>query len=211
MCLQPARNEVHSHLVQGFPEAVLKELIIFDVGGVMVDGFDVSPEIADHLGLDRPALLPLLEQAGYELLHSGLISSSEYWERFNELTGHQVTEELWGKFFKPTRRPGMYDLVRELQAAGHRVVGGTNTLDSHYEIHGAAGDYDVFDVTYASNLMKVAKPDAGFYRHILAAERREAAQSVFIDDMSINVEAARSVGIKAIQFVTEDELRRQLL
>jgi putative hydrolase of the HAD superfamily len=187
------------------------KLYIFDVGGVMVDGFDVSPSIATHLGLEREALLPLLDESGYELLHAGLISSVEFWERFSRHTGLSVSEELWGKFFKPTRRPGMYSLVRALQQAGHRGVGGTNTLDSHYAIHSAAGDYDVFDVTYASNLMKVAKPDAGFYRHILEAEGRQPGDAVFIDDMPVNVEAARAVGLEAIQFLSEAELRAELL
>jgi putative hydrolase of the HAD superfamily len=186
------------------------KLCIFDVGGVMVDGFDVSPAIAAHLGFEREALLPLLEEAGYQLLHAGHISSVEYWERFSSLTGISVTEELWGKFFQPARRPGMYGLVRELQQAGHRVVGGTNTLDSHYEIHSAAGDYDVFDATYASNLIKHAKPDAGFYRHILEAEGVKPEEAVFIDDMPVNVEAANRLGIQGILFESEAALRAGL-
>jgi putative hydrolase of the HAD superfamily len=186
------------------------KLYIFDVGGVMVDGFDVSAAIAQHLGIDRAKLLPLIEESGFVQLHSGLISSEQFWQQFSAHTGIAVDEELWGKFFAPQRRPGMYSLVRELQQAGHRVVGGTNTLDSHYAIHSAAGDYDVFDVTYASNLMKHSKPDAEFYLHILAAEGVKPEEAVFIDDMPVNVEAAAALGLSAILFTNEAELRAAL-
>lgn len=186
------------------------KLIIFDVGGVMVDGFDVSGAIAQHLGLDPAELLPLLDESGFVQLHSGLISSEQFWRQFTAHTGIPIDEELWGKFFQPVRRPGMYSLVRELQQAGQRVVGGTNTLDSHYEVHSAAGDYDVFDLTYASNLMKHSKPDAAFYEHILAAEGVKPEDAVFIDDMPVNVAAAAALGIHAILFTSEAELRDAL-
>lgn len=179
------------------------KLCIFDVGGVMVDGFNVGPQIAEHFGMTLAELRPLMERAGYELLHTGRITSLEFWQRFEAATGLAAREEYWGKFFHPERRPRMYDLVRRLKAGGMRVVAGTNTLDSHYRIHSELGDYDVFEHTYASNLIHVAKPDPAFYRHILDAEGVGAQDALFIDDHPVNVDAAAGLGIHAILFETE--------
>jgi glucose-1-phosphatase len=169
----------------------------------MVDGFNVAPEIAGRFGITVEELRPLLRDADFELLHTGRISSSEFWERFRSTTGLAVEDEYWGAFFRPVRRPRMYELVDRLRQGGVRVVAGTNTLDSHYRIHRELGDYDVFDHTYASNLIHVAKPDPAFYRHILDVEGVAPAQALFIDDYPVNVEAAERLGIHTILFETE--------
>jgi glucose-1-phosphatase len=179
-------------------------LCIFDVGGVMVDGFNVTPDIAGRFGMTVDELRPLLRAADYELLHTGRISSLEFWDRFRANTGLPVDDELWGAFFHPVRRPRMYDLVRRLKRGGTRAVAGTNTLDAHYRIHSDLGDYDVFDHTYASNLIHLAKPDPAFYRHILDAEGAAPAQTLFLDDREVNVDAAAGLGIHAVLFETED-------
>lgn len=180
-------------------------LCIFDVGGVMVDGFDVGPEIAARLGLAVSELRPLLRAADFELLHTGRISSPEFWDRFRARTGLAVDDEYWGAFFRPVRRPRMYDLVRRLRDAGERVVAGTNTLDAHYRIHTELGDYAAFAHTYASHRIHVAKPDPAFFRHILDAEGVAPAQTLFVDDVEANVHAAAGLGIHTVLFRTEDD------
>lgn len=180
-------------------------LCIFDVGGVMVDGFDVAPDIAARLGIPVSELRPLLRAASFELLHTGRISSAEFWDRFRARTGLAVDDEYWGAFFRPLRRPRMYDLVRRLREGGERVVAGTNTLDVHYRIHAELGDYEAFAHTYASHLIHVAKPDPAFYRHILEAENVAPEQALFLDDVEANVRAAAALGIHAIRFQTEDD------
>jgi HAD superfamily hydrolase (TIGR01509 family) len=62
----------------------------------------------------------------------------------------------------------------------------------------------VFDHTYASHLIHLAKPDPAFYRHILDAEGAAPAQALFLDDREVNVEAAAGLGIHAVLFETED-------
>jgi hypothetical protein len=95
-------------------------LCIFDVGGVMVDGFDVAPDIAARLGLTVSELRPLLRASSYELLHTGRISSPEFWDRFRATTGLTVDDEYWGAFFRPQRRP------RPAPAGEQRAGGGRN-------------------------------------------------------------------------------------
>ena len=180
-------------------------LCVFDVGGVMVDGFDVAPAIAARLGLTVSEFRQLLRASSFELLHTGRIASPEFWDRFRATTGLTVDDEYWGAFFRPRRRPRMYDLVRRLRGAGVRVVAGTNTLDAHYRIHTELGDYDAFAHTYASHLIHVAKPDPAFFRHILAAEAVTPARALFVDDVEANVRSAARLGMPTVLFETEDD------
>lgn len=178
-----------------------RTLAIFDVGGVMVDGHDVRPRMAELLGIELAELLPLLVTAGSDELAVGRMTAEEFWRRMLDLTGRSVSEDLWGLTFAPTRRPALYGLVERLQAAGVRVVAGTNTMDSHYRIHLDAGDYDVFEKVYASQLLGVAKPDVRFWQMILESEGVPAEGAVFVDDMPENVAAAASVGLTTVQCV----------
>lgn len=175
-------------------------LFIFDVGGVMVDGFDVAPAMAAEFGMDPASLEAALAEAGARALHEGAIPVAEFWDRFEAATGRRPRGEPWADYFHPSRRPAMYALVDRLRRSGARVVAGTNTIDPHYEAHVRRGDYDVFDRVYASNLMGVSKPDPAFWRAILEAEGAEPTAAFFVDDMPENVAAATALGIVAVRF-----------
>ncbi len=187
------------------------KLFIFDMGGVMVDGFDVVPALAADLGIAPDVLRAELDAAGATLLHDGAITPREFWQRYEVRTGRSVTGEPWRDYFKPVRRPAMYALVRQLQDAGYRVVAGTNTIDPHYDTHEANGDYAVFDHVYASNLMGISKPEAAFWRHILAAEGVAASDALFVDDLAVNVAGAAALGITAVQYQTSEQVGAAVL
>lgn len=187
------------------------KLFIFDMGGVMVDGFDVVPALASDLGITPDVLRAELDAAGMTPLHDGAITPLEFWQRYGVLTGRSVAGEPWRDYFKPVRRPAMYALVRQLQDAGYRVVAGTNTIDPHYAMHEANGDYAVFDHVYASNLMGVSKPEAEFWRHILGAERVAASDALFVDDLAVNVAGAAALGITAVQYETAEQVSGAVL
>ena len=174
-------------------------LLIFDVGGVMVDGFDVRPDIAAHLGIEPERCNALLKAADFQRLLAGRTSVTDYWRTFSELAGTEVSEDLWGAFFRPTRRERMYALVEHLKEH-YRVVAGTNTLDPHYLVHQSQGDYDIFHATYASHLLHAAKPDRAFYDAIVQAEGVAPAEALFIDDLEQNVDGARHAGLQALHF-----------
>lgn len=186
------------------------KLFIFDVGGVMVDGFNVMPKVARHLGLAEQELRTLLMEAGFVELSKGLISEAAFLQRLN---GHHLKASdrtLLGDFFQPSRREGMYEYVARLKERGKRVVAGTNTIPVHYDIHSERGDYDIFHTVYASHLISEAKPEPAFYRRILESEDIVAEDAVFVDDMEANVEAANAIGIHGIHYTSLESMSRQL-
>jgi len=58
--------------------------------------------------------------------------------------------------------------------------------------------------------VKLIKPDPAIYRHTLRGLGVSAAEALFIDDREPNVEAARRLGIHAIQFQSIGQLSRDL-
>ncbi len=61
-----------------------------------------------------------------------------------------------------------------------------------------------------SHRLGIAKPDERIYRHTLAAVSVAAEETLFIDDRVENVDAARAVGIHAIQYTNHDAFGREL-
>ena len=62
--------------------------------------------------------------------------------------------------------------------------------------------------TFSHNL-GIAKPDERIYRHAIAAIAEPAAETLFIDDRIENIEAARAVGLQAIQYTSHEEFLRE--
>jgi putative hydrolase of the HAD superfamily len=190
------------------------ELYIFDMGGVLVRNFDIGPEAARRLGIDvgdfrafmEPDLMPFMR---------GDIDGAEFWRRFGARSGLGISEDYWTTLFRPRLDGPTVDLVHELAAGalaeGSRVVCGTNTIEEHYAIHKAQGQYGGFHAVYASHFMGTAKPEPGFWLDILEAEGVRPERAFFVDDFPENVEAARALGIESRLYVSADVLRADLL
>ena len=68
-----------------------------------------------------------------------------------------------------------------------------------------------FDVLVWSYQLHIAKPEAAIYRHILNQLGTAPEETLFLDDKMVNVDAARALGIQALQFSTVDRLRADLI
>ena len=114
---------------------------------------------------------------------------------------------MYRLYFHPELKKETVELIKELRQKNHRVVCGTNTIQSHWENHTERGDYALFDQTYASNKIGLAKPDPEFWKTIMMAEGYEPSQTYFTDDRLDNIEAAAALGIHAVQFTTAQAVR----
>jgi putative hydrolase of the HAD superfamily len=68
-----------------------------------------------------------------------------------------------------------------------------------------------FDVLVWSFQLKMAKPDAAIYRHLLKELGTRAEETLFIDDRAENIVAAEALGIKGLLFTTVERLRADLI
>jgi putative hydrolase of the HAD superfamily len=68
-----------------------------------------------------------------------------------------------------------------------------------------------FDVLVWSYQLGIAKPDAEIYRHTLERLGTQPEETLFIDDKRENVEAARALGIRSIEYSSVEQLRAELI
>ncbi len=186
----------------------MRDLFIFDMGGVMAESCPTLPRAAAALGVGEAELLGLVRE-DFDAITEGRLGTEEFWRRFSARTGLAARENYWATLFAPRADPAMAALARALRSRG-RVVCGTNTIDVHYAYHLEQGQYGCFDAVYASHLMGLSKPRPEFWLSILEAEGRGPERALFVDDLAENVEAARELGIDGRLFRGAEPLIREL-
>ena len=120
-----------------------------------------------------------------------------YWKRWNDMMGGPI--------------PGMYELLQELKAAGHKLYGLTNwSAETFYQI---VDNYPVFallDGKVVSGDVHLLKPHPEIFHCLLDRFSLRSEDCLFIDDNAANVAGAEAVGIPAIQFTSASDLRTRL-
>ncbi len=188
-------------------------LYIFDIGGVCTNNAsDNFTKLCNVLNITKEQFDQYsTNPTNIALEHAnGDIDNKGFWTEFSKRSRIKVNCDWYHMFFHPQRNEKTYDIIKQLKALGHRVVAGTNTIDSHYQNHIERGDYEIFDQTYASIFMGVSKPEIDFWNIIMKAEGVQSKDCVFIDDKIENVNAAKSLGINAIHFTDCDSLKKEL-
>ena len=192
-------------------------LFIFDMGGVVTNTF-LPAQLYKKLNITGEDFFQLCSQGEkdiWQLFQTGKINPQKFWSLFNERVAASreekfrkvpvVENDLFRLYFHPSKNLETVELIQALKKK-HRVVCGTNTIDSHWENHMERGDYAFFNQTYASNKIGCAKPDPHFFELILEAEETAAEEAYFTDDKAENVAAAASLGIHAELFTSATDL-----
>ena len=191
--------------------------IIFDLGNVLVR-------------LDTPACIEAFKKIGMEMvinrsnddaksvleqLGLGLISVETFCQKARKLSGSQASDEA----ICHAANAMLVEIPDEkkrrlldLRARGHRVFLLSNTNSIHwdycveqlfpYKNYGVA---DYFERIFLSQEMHLQKPDAEIFNEVLRQTGIHAEDSIFIDDLPENCEAARGVGIQAFQNTNFDD------
>ena len=100
--------------------------------------------------------------------------------------------------------PGVIDVISALRQRGIRCYLATNQ-EPHRAQHMSEtfGYKEVFDAEFYSCRLGIAKPDAAYFLAILNDIQVRPDRVLFLDDRQENVDAARSVGLHAIEFSLE--------
>jgi putative hydrolase of the HAD superfamily len=179
------------------------DLYIFDLGNVIITDVDVVPAVCDRLGPRADQFIDLYREHSGRLM-TGEMDSTDFWSL---LSGPPVGEDLLATCFKPKTDHRMVALLRHLRKQGRRVVCGTNTYQSHYDILKHWDLMNLFDRVYASHLIGLAKPERSFYQYIIDSENAAGRRIFFTDDLEENVTAASNCGIDAFLFTGPESLR----
>jgi len=145
-------------------------------------------------------------------LETGELPGADFEKVFAErLSTHDGTPVqaagLLGRLFAGMRTdPAMFALINDLRAAGIQVGLLSNSWGNTYP----DSLLEAFDAVVISGEVGLRKPDPVIYRLVLDQLAVPARRCVFVDDVPVNVTAAKELGMHAIRHRDADETRAAL-
>lgn len=150
------------------------------------------------------------------MLEKGRLDQQEFTRRIEqELGGGRRLDTLVDVYFKYLERnPEMIEYMRRLRDRGLRTALLTNNVrEWEPSWRALLPEIDeIFDVVVDSAFVGMRKPEREIYRLTVKrlGGRIEPADCVFVDDIAINCEAAREIGMAAVVFESVDQARPQI-
>lgn len=107
--------------------------------------------------------------------------------------------------------PGMRQLLLELKAADYQLYGLTNwSMETFPEARNHFNILQMIDRYVVSGAEHLVKPDPRLFQVLLDRYSLRTEDCTFVDDNPVNVDAARSMGMRGIVFTGSDNLRKGL-
>jgi 2-haloacid dehalogenase len=136
-------------------------------------------------------------------------------ELAEEFPHHRALIEAYPRRFVETLLgpvPGSVELLERLHRDGRvRLLALTNwSADTFGHARRAYAFLDRFEAIMVSGHEGLAKPDPEIFTRMIARFGLDPGATLFVDDVAANVEAARSVGIRALPFIDAGGLARDL-
>lgn len=188
-------------------------VVVFDYGEVI----SRSPSEADRAAL--VALSGIEEDAFWETywrhreaLDQGTLSVAQYWAAVAADNGVQWSAsrvyELWVADYRSwwSVEPGTVELIWRLHSGGTRLAILSNAGFDFASGLRFSPLRDCFERVFVSAEMDNVKPDPGIYREVAEGLGIALDRMVFIDNKSINTDAAAALGVTAHHFTGVDGL-----
>ena len=190
----------------------MSKAVIFDMGGILLD-FPMLELTAAYS--DTPEDARLLDQAIFKspewvALDRGVVSEEQVLsaarKRLPEgLHGAAARViEHWDEFLFP--KPEMNALARELNALGVPLYLLSNTSARFYRFREKIEIWPLLKGALLSFEEKLLKPDPELYRRLFSRFGLAPGECFFIDDLHLNVEAARWCGMESFRY--ENDISR---
>jgi putative hydrolase of the HAD superfamily len=194
--------------------------VISDFGGVLTTpliqsfvAFQDETGIAmETLGIamqrmaDRDGAHPLFE------LEKGKLTEAEFLQRIaDELEpelGHRPEMHRFSEIYFEALEPNepMVELMRELKGRGLRMALLTNNVREWEPLWRAMVPIDeLFEVVVDSAFVGCRKPEQRIYEILLERIGLPADACLFVDDVEVNCDAARELGMTSVHFRVNDQ------
>jgi putative hydrolase of the HAD superfamily len=196
------------------------EAVISDFGGVLtsplLDSFaafqDSSGISLEHLGLAMAAIWkrdganPLFE------LETGRMTEAEFLRRMGEELSRQLGQPVelhgFGERYFEHLHPNvpMIEYMRDLRGRGYKLAICTNNVREWEPLWRAKLPVDeLFDVVVDSGFVGWRKPERRIYEIALERLGVPASDALFIDDVELNCQVARELGMEAVWFRSAEQ------
>jgi putative hydrolase of the HAD superfamily len=191
---------------------------LIDLGNCMIKlAYErVIANICRNASVGRDELIDILEQpGGYRDMERGAVTFRELYDFLYDKAGYRGSSldlhGIWSDFFDGPV-PGAEALLEQIREK-YRVAFLSNSNEVHAEVipRKFSALFRKDDRFVFSHRFRVAKPDPEIFRRALEIIGALPQHVVFIDDLLENVLAARTIGIRAFQFVSAHQLTRELV
>ncbi len=200
--------------------------VLWDFGGVITSSpFEAFNRFEEENNIPKDFIRRINatnpQSNAWALFESSRISLAEFDKKFEEETraagypipGTKVLELLSGEI-----RPRMVDALRKCK---RRFILGCITNNMRLGEGPAMAETDkkaarireimeMFDVVVESSKEGIRKPDPEIYRIVLSRMNVLAEQTVFLDDLGVNLKPAKAMGLKTIKVLNEDQALKEL-
>ena len=192
--------------------------VLFDLGGVVLD-IDIDRPLSvwqPHSRLSPQELRAAYRQDGPWHHHeTGHLPAEGFLAHLREVLALDCDEETVRAGFNAILVAEIEETVRLLDAIRPDVpryaISNTNPVHVAEIERSFPTLLPRFDRVFVSHEIGQRKPDAAAFHHVLDAIGVEAPQALLFDDLLPNIEAARAIGMQAVQVRGPEDVRRGLL
>jgi putative hydrolase of the HAD superfamily len=190
--------------------------LVFDLGGVVVrwDPDAIIASVFADPQIRAKVRAGVFGHADWHELDRGTLPREQAIARAAERTGLAESDiEMLLLKVPPSlvAFPDSVDLLYRLKAKGHPLYCLSNMHFASIEHLEHAYDFwEVFSGAVISCRLQLCKPEPGIYAHLLKTYRLKSADTLFIDDVQINLDAAARLGIRTLRFENAAQCEREL-
>jgi putative hydrolase of the HAD superfamily len=193
---------------------------MFDFGGVISSSpFEAFEHLEDERGLPRGFIRQVNatnpDANAWAHLERGEIDVAAFGDLWaaearalggHDLDGRLVLERLAGEI-----RPQMVEAIRRCRSSYKTALLTNNFVRAEAELSSAVTDvYGLFDAVLESRVLGLRKPDPRFYELACETLGVQPDESVFLDDLGINLKPARALGMHTIKVTDPNEALDEL-
>jgi putative hydrolase of the HAD superfamily len=196
--------------------------IVFDFGGVLttIDTERALQRFRD-LGVEEPEqyIDSYCQKGPFFELENGDIDAEEFCRRLGQICNREITfeqaKEAWLGFLVEIHTTLLEHLQTLRGSYRLSVLSNTNPFIQSWAL---TKDFtpvgkslaDYFDMLFFSYRMHCSKPSREIYCKMLADGGMRAEETLFVDDSTKNIEAAREVGIRTLLVENGEDWREKL-
>jgi len=192
--------------------------IIFDIGGVIIfHDKKLMSKIFHQLfpnGFDEAILI---WKKNKDLLNTGKMTSKELIGKINTKINLKVSNEYLHKkyidLYKQESANTNTELLRWIKENKniYNVFSLSDTIDAHLEHNMSRKIFDDFQQTFNSNIEGIAKSEGEkAFVNLINKTKIIPEESIFVDDSPANIQLAKNLGFKTIQYITYENFQLEL-
>ena len=190
--------------------------VVFDAGGVILEWNPprVIAELYPDPAVQAEIRQRIFEHPDWHEFDRGTITETAAPEHFAKLSGRKPDEvrhllRVTAESLTPIA--GTIRLLEDLAAGGVHLFLLSNMPESTYNLLVKRHAFFAhFKHLVISGKILMLKPEPAIYKHLVEVTGIVPSESVFIDDLTRNVIAARESGLHAIQFTGPEACRAEL-